>query len=77
MKIKDLHSAFKNKGYVSFSIDEFFPEFTFFSDKFNSIIDSAWSYIIENRYGEHDFYLSDNSMEEIKKKRITLVVRYD
>lgn len=70
MKTKDLHTAFKNKGYVNFSIDQFFPEFAFFSDNFNSINDSEWSYIIKNRYGEHDFYLSENSMEEIEREKL-------
>lgn len=30
MKTKDLHTAFKNKGYVNFSIDQFFLNLLFF-----------------------------------------------
>lgn len=69
MSVDCLRSLFKSQGYVSFDISKYFPDLLAYSEGFSKIENKCWSYIIKNKYGENDFYLSQHSVSLIEKEK--------
>lgn len=69
MSIDYLSTVFKTQGYVSFDISNYFPDLIGYSEKFSTIDNEYWSYIIKNKYGENDFYLRQHPVSLIEKEK--------
>ncbi|WP_272663612.1 2OG-Fe(II) oxygenase family protein [Providencia sp. PROV110] len=69
MGISKHNKEFLSNGYTSFSIKDFFPEFEVNLNLINNIEDDKWSFIIKNRRGVSDFYLSDTDIESINYEK--------
>ncbi|MBQ0368475.1 hypothetical protein J9238_18360, partial [Providencia rettgeri] len=63
MGINKHKKTFLSNGYTSFAIKNFFPEFEINLSLINSIEEDKWSFIIKNRRGVNDFYLSDTNID--------------
>lgn len=61
--------AFLSNGYTSFAVKNFFPDFEVNLNLINSIEEDKWSFIIKNRRGINDFYLSDTDIDSINYEK--------
>ncbi|MET4876013.1 hypothetical protein L9G70_00885 [Morganella morganii] len=69
MKSDKLSIIFQKQGYVSFNIENFFPELNIFSEEFHNIDEEYWLWIIKNKNGEHDFYLKKHDQLLIENEK--------
>ncbi|EMM6941798.1 2OG-Fe(II) oxygenase family protein [Morganella morganii] len=77
MKSDKLSIIFQKQGYVSFNIEKFFPELNIFSEEFHNIDEEYWSWIIKNKYGEHDFYLKKHDQLLIENEKTSALSDYE
>lgn len=69
MGINKHKQTFLSNGYTSFAIKNFFPDFEINLSLINSIEEDKWSFIIKNRRGVNDFYLSDTNIDSINYEK--------
>ncbi|WP_272681058.1 2OG-Fe(II) oxygenase family protein [Providencia sp. PROV129] len=69
MGINRHKKEFLTNGYTHFPINDFFPDFEINFRLLNNIEDDKWSFIIKNRRGVKDLYLSDTNIDSINYEK--------